>query len=303
MKRITSKLFLHFISLLLIVLSQVVVAQDYKPLAIDGATWVIGYAPQIWENTDFYAYKIEGDSTVNNVTYKKVYRYDLLDNVMNPYEIVSKDFYALIREDIMDKKVYVHIGNQELFDLANDLCWNTWIFEEELLLIDFDKNIGDTMSDCIVVPSDHLAIEVEQYETRYDEERRVLKSGLGLELIEGVGYEDGLFVNATSIVHAGWGHSLFDYCLGTFEECGLSTSSKEVFIDESLKIFPNPVSNLLTISSDNTIDRLEVFNLLGKRVISSQQKEISVSDIPDGTYILKLYQGDKYQVLNFVVLH
>lgn len=294
MKRIYTKLLILIITILIIGCSQVVHTQDYKPLAIDGATWIIGYAPEIWEDTDLYAYHIEGDSTLNNVNYKKVYRYDLADDIVNPYIILSKEFFALIREINADRKVFVHTGAGAFIEFDTELCVDTWTTQEELLLIDFDKNIGDTITDCIVDSLDHVTIELEQYEMRYGTDRQVWTTGIGLELIEGIGYEDGLFVKATSIEHAGWGHTLFDYCQGTLEACGLITADRDMYMDESIEIFPNPASDILYIRSDKAIDGIDLFNYNGQLVLHSVYGDLNTKDLPSGIYMLRLRSGSQF---------
>lgn len=55
-----------------------------------------------------------------------------------------------------------------------------------------------------------------------------------------------------------------------------------------LKAFPNPVSNVLNIESNQTGD-FYILNLLGQQVLSGKvRQQIDVSALPQGTYILKI---------------
>ena len=62
--------------------------------------------------------------------------------------------------------------------------------------------------------------------------------------------------------------------------------------DASLTLYPNPASNLLTINATNRIEKIEVFNMLGKLVLdsNSNSNKIDVSNLSSGMYISKIYQ-------------
>lgn len=65
-----------------------------------------------------------------------------------------------------------------------------------------------------------------------------------------------------------------------------------------MQVYPNPVSNQLTIyNNETTIDRIEIYDFAGKQIISSQQSinkhTIDVSNYPAGIYLIKIY-SEKY---------
>jgi hypothetical protein len=70
------------------------------------------------------------------------------------------------------------------------------------------------------------------------------------------------------------------------------------------EIYPNPVSDKLTIEAQASIDKLEIYNLIGALVYSqsdcSNKMEIAVDNLPSGIYFLRLTMGDGTQVLRFV---
>lgn len=55
--------------------------------------------------------------------------------------------------------------------------------------------------------------------------------------------------------------------------------------------FPNPTTNQLNISANSNIEQFEVFNIIGKKVLSksvnNQKSSIDVSNLSSGIYILK----------------
>ncbi len=68
-------------------------------------------------------------------------------------------------------------------------------------------------------------------------------------------------------------------------------SRRQKLEETTLDIFPNPVTNQLTIYTDNTnITSYAIFNMLGQQVMSfaaeSLNSSISVSDLPNGMYSL-----------------
>ena len=60
----------------------------------------------------------------------------------------------------------------------------------------------------------------------------------------------------------------------------------------NLRIYPNPVSNTLTIQSDNVpIERVEIYSVLGKKIkaIYSDFENIHTGDLSQGIYLLRIY--------------
>jgi hypothetical protein len=58
--------------------------------------------------------------------------------------------------------------------------------------------------------------------------------------------------------------------------------------------FINPVQNEISISSANSIDAIEIFDMLGKKIITQyNQSTADVSKLSSGIYILKVTSGDK----------
>ena len=60
-------------------------------------------------------------------------------------------------------------------------------------------------------------------------------------------------------------------------------------IDFSLKIYPNPTTNEVTIESNSKIDKVEVYDLTGKKIMQNKTNKIYLEVFPKGVYILKIY--------------
>lgn len=84
----------------------------------------------------------------------------------------------------------------------------------------------------------------------------------------------------------------------------LSIGSVLGLSDESLEkaqvSFPNPVSSTLSITSDQTIARLDVYSLEGQKLLSSKSTQLDVVELKTGTYIVKVFTDDDYQSHLFI---
>jgi hypothetical protein len=63
-------------------------------------------------------------------------------------------------------------------------------------------------------------------------------------------------------------------------------------VNSAIAIFPNPATSSITIMTESAIDSLEVFNVIGQKVISlfsnTNQISLSLENLPSGTFILKV---------------
>jgi len=265
-------------------------SQSYSPLVKEGATW-INYYSEEYPETLYSAYKIEGDTTINSTDYKKLYYYNLKPNQTSSFEIVSKDLGGILREDIIGKKVYgslfIQTWGEFEFILCDGVNFNN--LENEVQLFDFNKFVGDTLNDCHLDQNEIGTIIIdEKIAQRFGSERRVLINENNLELIEGIGYEDGLFMKAHTWVHAGWGYGLFDYCNSSEINCQLITNSLEI-PNIILKIYPNPAVDKLFVESPIEIKRLNLKDLNGKLIKSSTQNYILTNEIKNsGLFLLNI---------------
>ncbi len=70
-------------------------------------------------------------------------------------------------------------------------------------------------------------------------------------------------------------------------ECDLSTK-EETIIANKIKMYPNPVKNILTIDANYTIIKIEIYNNLGQLILKSTAKTIDVSNLKPGNYLVLL---------------
>jgi len=71
-----------------------------------------------------------------------------------------------------------------------------------------------------------------------------------------------------------------------------------------LKAFPNPVSDILNISFYQAMDSVVIYNLLGQEVltksINANETSIDVSQLPQGTYLVKVNSGDAVKTIKII---
>lgn len=72
----------------------------------------------------------------------------------------------------------------------------------------------------------------------------------------------------------------------------------------SLKVYPNPTSDILNVSYKESIDKLEVYSMLGQIVKtekgSDREASIDLSGLSAGTYMIKIYVGQHSQLVKVV---
>lgn len=79
--------------------------------------------------------------------------------------------------------------------------------------------------------------------------------------------------------------------------------------NSSIKCYPNPVANMLYISTESVsaIDKISIFNAKGYSVyennnIGREDVEVSTSTFPTGIYFLRISCNNKTEIMKFVVM-
>ena len=69
----------------------------------------------------------------------------------------------------------------------------------------------------------------------------------------------------------------------------------------SIEIYPNPVSNILQIKSSNKIETIELYDYLGRKIISkeifNQNATVNVSTLSAGIFILVIDKNHKFRII------
>lgn len=73
----------------------------------------------------------------------------------------------------------------------------------------------------------------------------------------------------------------------TASQAGKTLTIENVNSVDGILIYPNPTANQIFIQYDNDIN-VQIFDLVGKKVLSTSKKTININSFKSGTYILKL---------------
>jgi hypothetical protein len=83
------------------------------------------------------------------------------------------------------------------------------------------------------------------------------------------------------------------------------SKSQETSVIEGLSLYPNPVSNgKVYITSKNDLDKsIIIFDVLGKKALQTtiSSKELNVSDLLPGVYIIKINEGEATATRKLIV--
>ncbi len=88
------------------------------------------------------------------------------------------------------------------------------------------------------------------------------------------------------------------------EEASLSTENIENI--KGFSFYPNPVNNRLTIKSSEVITKIEVYNLLGQKIIRKKLNQelyindLDLSELSTGNYLIKVYADNKIKTFRII---
>lgn len=265
------------------------IGQNYTPFDFDNGLWEEEYYNMQHERSR-YNYYTNGDTIINNLTYKKLYktgRYTITYGISGiPWNNFSTDF-GFIRED-NNKRIY-HINPS-----------NGGVEE---LLYDFNIALGDTIA---IPPIRNMydsatVIAVDSVFICSSMRKRYRLDPVGTQLlgilywIEGVGGSHGL------IPRYNWFESGVIYTCYSDSTCVnpcvrfLSTRTiDETQFSKLATIYPNPSSETSIIQFNNgaTKTSIQVINNIGQIVLEQETQDqetiLNLSSWSTGIYYIKL---------------
>lgn len=99
------------------------------------------------------------------------------------------------------------------------------------------------------------------------------------------------FLNPTT----GWAGQFSDGPAGTkgiMKFSGnLALATSETAVKSALKVYPNPATDVVNVTSNKKIEYVNIIDLSGKRVDGAKGSQINVSNLAKGTYILQVNYG------------
>ncbi|MDP5001116.1 MAG: T9SS type A sorting domain-containing protein [Flavobacterium sp.] len=88
------------------------------------------------------------------------------------------------------------------------------------------------------------------------------------------------------------------YVVGS--NCALNQDSFNEFNDFT---YSNPSNNYITINATSQIDKVEIFNLLGNKIISqsTNTNEIEVASLSKGVYLMVVHSGNRKGIKKVII--
>ena len=271
-------------------------SQEYSKVVNEGSVWQILFSVDGVKKN--FGYRIDSDTLVNGILYNKLIHLELSSYRINDdYFILNESFFGLIREDTLEKKVYLKKDSTNGF-LFKEECEEL----SEKLVLDFSLDIGDTISTCVTYFEEEIPCVIDTiYETfEWGKLRKVRACTIYDEekMTEGVGFTDGLWLFGEHIPQtANWGQDLYKYCDGSIEEdCSLFQSPTSItdVNKDFIEVYPNPVRDHLRIRvNSNKFDLIELFDHLGrliKKIETESNKEMTITmeDFQSGMYFIRI---------------
>jgi hypothetical protein len=106
-------------------------------------------------------------------------------------------------------------------------------------------------------------------------------------------FENGNFVNFIANTN--------DCSGATASRLDPNLSNNGFHLKRNFEIYPNPVSSILTIKSEKSINTIEVFDALGRLVIIKKSgNDFDVSSLQSGTYLMKIFSGNTIENIKFI---
>lgn len=82
------------------------------------------------------------------------------------------------------------------------------------------------------------------------------------------------------------------------------TLANNIFSFQNLKIQPNPVTDIFTVSNQNNLDLVEVYNTIGQTIISKKgndnQVKLDLSNYNSGVYFVKVYSENQNKTIKII---
>jgi hypothetical protein len=85
------------------------------------------------------------------------------------------------------------------------------------------------------------------------------------------------------------------------EVCG-AWNIDETIENKNLTLYPNPTTGLLTIAMDG-FSHAEVYDLMGRKIKQSQRPTLDLRNVPQGIYVVKVFDKTGNSIIRKVIKH
>ncbi|WP_223608086.1 T9SS type A sorting domain-containing protein [Chryseobacterium sp. OSA05B] len=93
---------------------------------------------------------------------------------------------------------------------------------------------------------------------------------------------------------------------GQFEDYTLNIlasnlATSEVTKKSSVRVYPNPTSDSVTVKTEEGLEKYEVYNLAGQKLTEGTSGVVNMNGLASGTYLIKLYTRDKKSITEKII--
>jgi len=277
----------------------------YHPFGVDGAVWRMQwtnyclFTPCYFQCYTDYQYRIEGDTMLSSITYKKVMKegYDIVQCFCNgnlgqcTTSAYSSNFFCGIREDSITRRSFINDG-----------------WQPEQLLYDFNLNVNDTMHGAycngyVIAGIDSILIGGNY--------RKDYIINVNTKVIEGIGFVSNGFDGAFNsdfpcVCNDFWEfvcYSLDGTVLYGDTNCTVLNNVKGIK-KNSFSISPNPAHDRINVECKMQNAELKIYDMMGREVMEEKiHSPLSTFSfqLPGGVYFVRVSDGEKMAVQKLVV--
>jgi len=249
----------------------------------------------------------------------------------SPYNLTNLDYLLMqgnTQEDEFDEDYYhiVRIGESYPPTIENtSIALYVKVFEDSILYAKLPEGTDYPLFDYKLEESDEadlyifdfytesfspIHVEVESIEdistlSGTKKQWNIVSTG-GTYWIEGLGNKEGL-IYANYSLNGYVGADYFAICAfnnvdhlyqnSIFDNCYITGIEQSKISDEIISIYPNPVSDNLTIKADKVIDNIELYDCTGKlalkSIVNTHEFTLSFNDMKHGIYYLKVQTANE----------
>ena len=297
---------------------------SYNKFIVEGAHWKVdkyycnpfgscdaGMGTIIFDTIHNF-YKLEGDTTINSLVYKKLWHsqwghcFGTCGQPTEPYSVI-----AYLIEDTLNKKVYWKplttsrcVSDSILFDFS-------WQIGDTLMIRDTinDGGFPCSIDSFFVDSSNSSGFQNYSVRTTYIHNLSPLYFPLGffinqVALYEGIGYSYGFNIDYLYFDGPQLGSTLIYYCVGNDSTCGsnLPTGIENILPDSfALTVQPNPTTGVVAFKSViSQITKIEIIDMNGRCILSSLSNELNVSGLPPAMYFAIIHTSEGIARRRFV---
>ena len=128
-------------------------------------------------------------------------------------------------------------------------------------------------------------------------------------------FDDGFTNKSQNPFHTFASYDTYKVVYRVTNSCGADSSYQNVFLqgnsisfaeqNKTIKLYPNPVHDILTLSTNNNNEKVEIYNIIGKKVLSFYKQQnnlqINVNVLNNGLYFIKICNfKSELKILSFI---